>query len=36
VSGLESVELQLKSGDIRGIGTDAPAAAALQSAPRGG
>jgi hypothetical protein len=38
VSGLDAVELQLKSGDIRRIGTDDPKglAAALQSTPRGG
>jgi hypothetical protein len=38
VSGLDAVELQLKSGDIRRIGTDDPEglAAALQSTPRGG
>lgn len=37
VSGLDAVELQLKSGDIRRIGTDDPEglAAALKSAPRG-
>ena len=42
VSGLDAVELVLKSGDIRRIGTDDPRglatclAAALRSAPRGG
>ena len=38
VSGLDAVELQLKSGDIRRIGTDDPRglAAALKSAARGG
>lgn len=38
VSGLDAVELQLKSGDIRRIGTDDPEglAAALKSPPRGG
>lgn len=38
VSGLDAVELQLKSGDIRRIGTDDPKglAAALRSTPRGG
>ncbi len=38
VSGLDAVELQLNSGDIRRIGTDDPKglAAALQSTPRGG
>ena len=42
VSGLDAVELQLKSGDIRRIGTDDPKglaarlAAALRSAPHGG
>jgi hypothetical protein len=38
VSGLDAVELQLKSGDIRRIGTDDPQglAAALKSAARGG
>jgi len=38
VSGLDAVELQLKSGDIRRIGTDDPGglAAALKSAPNGG
>jgi hypothetical protein len=38
VSGLEAVELQLKSGDIRRIDTDDPdgLAAALKAALRGG
>jgi len=38
VSGLDAVELQLKSGDIRRIGTDDPKglAVALKSAPRRG
>jgi hypothetical protein len=38
VSGLDAVELQLKSGDIRRIGTDDPdgLAAALKAALRGG
>jgi hypothetical protein len=38
VSGLDAVELQLKSGDIRRIGTDDPQglAAALKAALRGG
>jgi hypothetical protein len=38
VSGPDAVELQLKSGDIRRIGTDDPKglAAAVKSAPRGG
>lgn len=38
VSGLDAVELQLTSGDVRRIGTDDPKglAAALQSLPRGG
>ena len=38
VSGLDAVELQLKSGEIRRIGTDDPGglAAALTSAARGG
>ena len=42
VSGLDAVELQLASGDIRRIGTDDPEglaaclAVALRSAPRGG
>ena len=37
VSGLDAVELQLKSGDVRRIGTDDPKglAAALKSAARG-
>jgi hypothetical protein len=38
VSGPDAVELQLKSGDIRRIGTDDPEglAAALKAALRGG
>ena len=38
VSGLDAVELRLKSGDVRRIGTDDPQglAAALQSPARGG